>query len=400
MNIVFWVNQFPVVSETFIRDQIIGLKNKGINPLILVSYTSSDTLALKGFENYNLLENITEKGDLLTKNKIKRVIKALLILLKNINKSSFFYYLKSLNVIKLKKESLNLSLFYLLHYLLENKIEVIHAHFGNNGEQAAIIKSLGVPIKLITTFHGYDIRAGISKGGIIYKNLKTHGDVIIAISPYNKEKLIGFGFDSSQLVSINNGINTTNFKPSHIKSTSDSKIKIISVGRLVEIKGFDMALYALKNVLEKFDNYQIEYTIIGEGHQYNILNQIAIELNISNQVVFKGALSSEQISNQLKHSDFYLLSSRNEAIPTVVLEAQACALPVVATNVGSVKDVVLEGVNGYLAEVNIESITEALLKMIDNKNNWKTFGNNSRELIDNQYSYNSMLEKLIQLYKS
>lgn len=400
MNIVFWVNQFPVVSETFIRDQIIGLKNKGINPLILVSYTSSDTLALKGFENYNLLENITEKGDLLTKNKIKRVIKALLILLKNINKSSFFYYLKSLNVIKLKKESLNLSLFYLLHYLLENKIEVIHAHFGNNGEQAAIIKSLGVPIKLITTFHGYDIRAGISKGGIIYKNLKTHGDVIIAISPYNKEKLIGFGFDSSQLVSINNGINTTNFKPSHIKSTSDSKIKIISVGRLVEIKGFDMALYALKNVLEKFDNYQIEYTIIGEGHQYNILNQIAIELNISNQVVFKGALSSEQISDQLKHSDFYLLSSRNEAIPTVVLEAQACALPVVATNVGSVKDVVLEGVNGYLAEVNIESITEALLKMIDNKNNWKTFGNNSRELIDNQYSYNSMLEKLIQLYKS
>ncbi|MBT8309153.1 MAG: glycosyltransferase, partial [Flavobacteriaceae bacterium] len=359
MKVVFWLNQFPAVSETFIRDQIIGILNNHIDVTIFTSYKNSDVSSIKGLVKYSLMQRTIKKDSILPRNWFLRLSRMLSILIANLLTANSKFYLRSLNFLRFKRTSMNLRLFYQTHFILKENPDVIHAHFGNNGMEAAYLKSIGLPFKLITTFHGFDIRKGISEDNSYYDLLIDQADSILSISKYNRQNLMNFGFKHDQILDLNNGIDIEFFKPSDKKDNSLDTIQIISVGRLTDEKAFDLAIKSIKNILKEFTEQEIHLTIIGEGPEYAELKGLIDSLHLKNNITLAGKKSSTEVRNMLQKSDFFLLSSKAESLPTVILEAQACGLPIVSSNVGSILDIVKEGIHGYTADPTVNDLTKA-----------------------------------------
>jgi colanic acid/amylovoran biosynthesis glycosyltransferase len=399
MNVLFWTTSFPNYSETFISNQIVNLIDSNINVLIYANSKNTDQLqTVRQLESYNLLERTTFKEKLFPRNKFLRISKALFIILKSLFSNDYKYYRKALNVSKYGYASKSLKRFYFVHYLMKNKIDIVHAHFGPNGKEASIYKEIGLPIKLICTFHGYDIRLGESKPKDFYSDLFEYVDKIISISKYNYDKLVEFGLEKKKIAKINNGIDINQFKQNAKKDFRT--IKILSVGRLVEDKAFHFAFKALSRFHENFPNINWEYEIIGAGKLENELKKLVEELDFSDKVKFHLYQNSEFVIELMNNSHFLLLTSINEALPTVILEAQAMSLPIVATNVGSVNSLVINNETGFLVSPNLESIYSGILKMIENKDRWVYYGNNGRKMIERDYYAKSENLKLIDLYKT
>lgn len=395
MNILFWVSAFPQVSETFIRNQIVDLLNEGMKVDVLCEIKKSSQDGLVGYSKYNLLGKTHSFDELYPKNKFLRVIKCLYILFGNIFSPNFVYLFRSLNYKKFGKRALRLKCFFITNYIIERRVAVIHCHFGPNGKEAAFLKEIGLDIKIICTFHGYDIRIGNENGGQFYSNLFKHIDYVIAISEYNKFNLISFGLESNKIISLNNGVELRKCLKKR-EYNSKNIIKIISVGRLVKDKGYHLALNAFKLILEKHP--RLEYHIIGDGVLRIELMELANSLGIKDKVIFHLARESQFVIDMMLESDIFLLSSINEALPTVILEAFSCCLPVVATDVGSVKEIVKDDVTGFLVRPEIGSIYRGLDQILSQPNLWGNFARAGKLMVEEEYNNVIQMKKLIKIY--
>lgn len=396
--ILIWVNQFPTFSETFIRDHVVQLKKAGLNVKILCNYKNDNELAsLDAFKSYGLLNDRIVIDELIPKNKIARVLKVFTLLFLSLFSRRFIVYLRSLNFIKYGKESLNLTNIYIACFLLQNGVKTIHAHFGTNGNKAALFKEIGVPVKLFTTFHGYDIRLGIKKGGQLYQKLFDQANGIIAIADFNKTNLLKFGAKERQLIELPNGIDTEFFKRKENVSLK-GEIRLLSVARLAPEKGILFALQALKHIKMTFPDIDIIYDIIGEGPLRQELEAYIEENNLSLSVNLLGRKKTDEVRDLMIVSDIFVLPSLAEVLPTVLLEAQSCAMPILATNVGSVKDMVAQG--EIVNVEDIQSLVVGLENLINNRKDWQKMGTLNRAHICQEYDVHTIIKQLIEIYKN
>ena len=168
MKIAFIVGRFPALSETFILNQITGLLNLGHDIEIFAVLKNNEKKVHPDIEKYNLMEKVSYFS--IPQNQIIRLFKALYLVTVNFNKSPS-KVINSLNVFKYGRAALSLRLLYYLVPFLGKKFDIIQCHFGSIGNIGAMLKQLGIEGKLVTMFHGCDIREGLNKGGKIYKNL-------------------------------------------------------------------------------------------------------------------------------------------------------------------------------------------------------------------------------------
>lgn len=394
MNVIIWLSSFPEISETFIRDQIIGLLKEGLNVNILCRTKKSYKNGLEGYSKFNLLSRTKKFDELYPKNKFIRIFKFLYLLTANVFSKNFIFLLRSLNYKKFGKRARSLEFFYITNYIINNRINVVHCHYGPNGKEAVFLKEIGLNVKLVCTFHGYDIRLGIQNGGQFYFNLFQRIDSVVAISIYNRENLISFGLEKEKILYLNNGVEIIGCEKKDYNF--DENVKIISVGRLVKDKGYHLALNAFKLILEKFPD--LEYHIIGDGVLKNELILLANNLGLKDKVIFHLARESQFVINMMLKSDIFLLSSINEALPTVILEAYSCYLPVIATDVGSVSQIVQDNVTGYLVSPEINSIYIALNQMLSNRNDWQIFARAGKIMVEEEYNIDIQIKKLVNIY--
>jgi len=398
MKVLIWLNQFPTFSETFIRDQIINLKKETIEVVTFCNYKNDNELsALDNYSEYNLLDDRYCLEDIVPKNKFKRFYLALKILINKLFTNDFLVLLRTLNGLKFGADAYKLILFYTANFIIDHKITTIHAHFGPNGTKASFIKQIGLPIKLYTTFHGYDIRLGDKNGGKIYNTLFKYSDGVFSISPYNKQKLIDFGLPVSKIIDLPNGIDTTFFNRDKLISLN-GPIKLISVARLAEEKGILIFLKALKAYVTEVNTSEIIYSVIGEGPLRTVIEQYIIEQNMQKYVFLLGKKNTHDVKAHFIESDVYVLPSLAEALPTVLLEAQSCSMPILATNVGSVADMTTDSV---IVEPNsVEALKNGLKQLVNNRNSWNVIGQQHRKNIIENYNIKHITAKLIHEYSS
>jgi colanic acid/amylovoran biosynthesis glycosyltransferase len=400
MKILFIVNQFPVLSETFILNQITGLINKGYEVNILAAEKDADKRHHKDVTKYELI-NKTYYYNCVPKNKVVRVLCGISLLLRNIFRRNFSV-IKTLNFIKYKNMAFSLRLLYLYnHYIDKGNIEIAHCHFGPNGKIGLILKDLGLVNKVVVTFHGYDIRLGLSKGRAIYSDLVISNIKVIAISKYNHANLLEFGFKEDNIIDMPNGINVDKYKVIRKDFIQSKKrINILTVARLVPEKGLQYALRALKITIDNLKDINVFYTIVGDGPEKDKLIALANNLNISDFVNFKGSLSQSDALLEYKNSDIFLLTSIAEALPTVLLEASAAGLAVVSTNVGSVDEIIDDGINGFLvADLDVDALSDRLYSLAVNPELRSEMGKCGRDHVIKNYNENVLNEELVQLYK-
>ncbi|MHA2278573.1 MAG: glycosyltransferase family 4 protein [Candidatus Kariarchaeaceae archaeon] len=168
------------------------------------------------------------------------------------------------------------------------------------------------------------------------------------------------------------GINPNVFKPLDKKSMrgkygiDQKEIVILSLGRYSVEKGLDFLLETYKEVHSEIPNTKL--ILLGSGPEGNNLRHWVKTQHIEN-VSFMNPIRHDKIPEIINCSDVFVLSSMFEGMPTVVLEALACGVPVVSTDVGDVKKVVLDGQTGYLIKTrNVKNLKRGLIDVIKMEN--------------------------------
>ena len=402
MRIAFIVDAFPALTETFVLNQITGLIDRGHNVEIFSGRGSEKNESSPEIAKYDLLAHTYYHNDK-PAGKFARIVKALGIFLVNFHKAPLVI-LRSLDFFRYGGDSLSLSLFYkAILFINAGKFDIIHCHFGTNGNVGALLKELGIKGKLVTMFHGYDIRLGIKKGGGIYKRLFEQGDLFLSISKYNYDNLVAFGADPDKIITHPVGVD---IKEIPFKSSKDSlkeangTVKIVTVARLIEEKGLFYGLKAIKELVEKSPGRNLEYRIIGAGPLKDKLASMAEELGLKETVYFLGAIPHKEVIKALSESDIFFLPSRAEALPVVLMEAQAVGLPVVATSVGSVSDIVADGKSGFIVPGKDTAAMAGKLKhLIDHPECWPQMGRMGWERVEENYDVNKLNDRLVEIYK-
>ncbi|MGH7854028.1 MAG: glycosyltransferase, partial [Candidatus Binatia bacterium] len=337
MKIAFIVDEFPSISQTFVLNQITGLLERGHQVDVFAHEMRVAEQQHPDIQRYRLLERTYHLGCPISR--WTRLVRGADLCVRQLRMNPAAL-LGSLNVLRYGRCASSLTLLFQTAPFFHH-YDIVHCQFGHNGRLGAILKKLGLQRKLVVTFHGYDIRAGLASGGALYDELWEEADCLIAISKYNHDHLLRFGGDPEKIVYHPVGIDCKRFSyKCRADERRDHGIRLLSVARLVEEKGLESGIRALHQLTKDAPKVLFRYDIIGEGPLRARLQQLIDELGLSRDVQLLGAKSQDEVIEALHESDMLMAPSLAEALPVSLMEAHAVGLPVVATQVGSVDQIV------------------------------------------------------------
>lgn len=226
---------------------------------------------------------------------------------------------------------------------------LIDAHFAYPDGYAATLLGRWLKVPVTITLRGTEIRH--ANNPALRKRLVTaltRAARVFSVSDSLKRHAAGLGIPADKIQVVGNGVDIENFFPmDKLEARSQLKIPpdvpvLISVGALVERKGFHRVIDCLPTLLKRFPGTQ--YLIVGgaspEGDIRTKLEAQVARLGLAKHVQFVGSMPSNDLRLPLSAADVFVLSTRNEGWANVFLEAMACGLPVITTDVGGNREVV------------------------------------------------------------
>ena len=257
-------------------------------------------------------------------------------------------------------------------------------------------KKYGIPY--VIRFGGGDIPGFQERFTKVYKLIAPaikviwkNADRLVANSEGLQQLAYGF-YDKKSVDIITNGIDTTQFTP---KERKRDKISILFVSRLIERKGLQFVIPQLKKVLADV-NQEIELVIVGDGPYKEELVKITEENKLSEIVRFEGQKDKKAVVEYCQNADIFILPSKKEGMPNVVLEAMACGLPIIMTPCEGSKELVKA--NGYV--VPVDRFSDKLIELCNDEEERKEFGLNSRNVVVESFSWDSIVEQYIKEFES
>jgi glycosyltransferase involved in cell wall biosynthesis len=177
----------------------------------------------------------------------------------------------------------------------------------------------------------------------------------------------------------------------------DDKCVVITVARLVPLKNLRLLLDAIAIVRDRVQ--RVHLVIVGEGPEAGALKQYAAELDLTDAVTFVGYLAQRDTPPAYRAADVFALSSDFDNSPNVVLEAMACGLPVVTTDVGGVREFVADGTGGRIVPPkNAAALAAALESYLESPLAARDAGIHNRRLAVNEFSWRASAQRLLDVY--
>lgn len=370
-KVIFFVKRFPVLSQTFVIEQINSLIDLGLDVEIVTQQEEKQSIELDSLLKHKLIERTRCITPYASKNN-NRLSKAFFL-------SKFLLFSVLINtklrplaklvfsLLKKRKSTLAYEIAMLAKYSQNNhfKADAIIAHFGHNGVIAQCLKEANILSgKLFTIFHGYEISEyesiDIWKDHYVVLSKKS---TLLPISEYWKQRLTSWGAIENNIKVHRMGVDVTKF--AFQDRPLNKPIKIVSVGRATEKKGL---VFAIKAMQYLDDIAHLE--IVGDGALHNELLKFTQDLGLIDKVTFHGAKPPEFIKDLLVESDVFLLPSITdskgdmEGIPVALMEAMASGLIVVSTFHSGIPELIENGKGGFLVPEKDElAIAEAILKL-------------------------------------
>jgi len=399
MKIAFIVGIFPKLSETFILNQITGLIDLGHDIEIFSIMKPEKEKVHPEVKEYDLLRKTHYL--LPPSNKIKRFVKTTGLICTHIWKHPWII-IKALNIFKLGKKALSLRILFQLIPFFKSKFDIIHCHFGPTGKEFLFLKEV-FKIPYITKFYGYDVSSYVKNDRNAYKKLFEGGDLFLAISNYMRNRLIQLGCSQEKIIVHHMGIDLQKFRFTPRQLPSDGRIKILTIGRLVEKKGLNYSIEAIARAIQKYPN--IEYKIVGDGPLRDTLNGLIDELGVQERIKLVGWKDSSEVRALMEEAHIFLLHSVTatngdmEGIPASLMEAQAVGLPVISTYHSGISELVQDGKSGFLvSEKDVDAFNERLSYLIEHPEEWPRLGRNGRRFVEEKYDNVPLSKKLEDIY--
>lgn len=281
-------------------------------------------------------------------------------------------------------------------YLANNHFDVIHANIGSVLHTMLVCWMLRIPRKFYTIHNEPKLLYGDSIfKKMVYKTaFSFFGFVPVAISQTIRNAVASeFGIDRTRIPIVNNGVDIERFVPTEFEKHGQD-IRLISVGTLYWVKNQKMLIDATINLHNR--GYIVSLDILGEGEDRCRLETAIAQCNADSYIFLHGR--KEDIEVYLQRSDIYVSASKTEGLPLSILEAMACGLPIVATDVGGTKDIVIDGVNGFLVSADSqEELETAIENLINDHVLRKDLGYQSRNIAE-KWSLSNCVNNYENLY--
>jgi glycosyltransferase involved in cell wall biosynthesis len=270
--------------------------------------------------------------------------------------------------------------------------DLIYSHYLLNSYAALRLKKK-YNLPLVAIEHWSEVNKDVLKSYVKYSGDKVYSiaDKVIAVSDSLKS-MLNKHFHVDALVVHNLVGEGFDYNPTSQRST----FNFVTVGSLFHVKGYDILIDAFAKIASVNNNFRL--TIVGDGNQRPLLQQLITKHNLQSKVSLVGRKSRAEVADILLNSDVYVSSSRNENFSVSVLEALSIGLPVVATICGGIRECINDS-NGLLVPTeNVDLLSNAMLKISQNISNY------NRESIardfENRFSTTSIVNNLVSIFET
>lgn len=282
---------------------------------------------------------------------------------------------------------------------------LLHAHFGTEGVYALPTqRTFNLP--LITTFYGQDMsqQATEARWHTGYQRLFAAGTLFLVEGNHMKARLIALGCPPEKIRLCHIGVDTHKFHFKPRTPPEDQHVHVLMCGRLTEKKGVAYAIEAISYLVADYPHIRLR--IVGDGPLRPALEHLIQARQVQVQVHLLGSLSHAAYAQEMAHAHLFLAPSVLAAdgdseggAPTVLLEAQAAGVPVVASTHADIPEVVGVKEPGYLVpERDSAALAAKLRHMLENPQRWPEWGRIGRQHIEAEYDILQVARVLEALY--
>lgn len=283
-------------------------------------------------------------------------------------------------------------------------LDLLHVHYAIPHAVCAILakQMSGKDIKIVTTLHGTDITVlgyDLSLTDAIRFGIEK-SDVVTAVSnsliqqTYDlirpKKKIIPvYNFIDERVYQIRN----SSYLKEELGIGIDEKV-IIHVSNFRPVKRVQDVVKAFAEISKKID---AKLLLIGDGPEMRGVTRLVRELDLSSKVLFLG--KQENVEELYSISDLMLLLSEKESFGLVALEAMACGVPCIGTNIGGIPEVIVDGETGFLCELgNIQEIADKAIRLLSDEGLHQYFSSQSLSLVQEKFKADIIVEQYENLY--
>ncbi|KAI1291785.1 Phosphatidylinositol N-acetylglucosaminyltransferase subunit A [Halotydeus destructor] len=287
------------------------------------------------------------------------------------------------------------------YILLREQIDIVHGHSAFSAlAHEVMAHATTIGLRTIFTDHslfGFADASAILTNKLLQMSLTTC-DQVICVSYVGKENTtLRAGVPPSKISVIPNAVDTAVFTPDPNKRNA-AKITVVVISRLVYRKGVDLLAGVIPIICRKHPS--VQFIIGGDGPKRIVLEELIEKNLLQDRVVLLGAIKHEDVRDVLVRGDIFLNSSLTEAFCMAIVEAAACGLQVVSTNVGGIPEVLPDDII-WLADASVSSIVAALEHAITDKIKKRVIGPfEAHKRISKYYQWDDIARRTQLVYDS
>lgn len=277
--------------------------------------------------------------------------------------------------------------------------DILHAFLASSygfagacsGFHPLVISSLGSEVVV-------QPQASIFYRKLLRFNLKR-ADRVTATSDFLAEATAAYCPDTTTVETIHFGVDTTRFAPRG-RSYSDERPMVIGTVKILEQNyGIDRLIRAFKKVITMSSDPDISLLIVGGGSLEQSLKQLGHQLGVAERITFVGNLPHHKVMDFLDQIDIFVSLPESETFGVSVVEAAACGIPAVVSDVGGLPEVVDNGVTGFLVEpMNPDAAAERILELVNDQGLRQRMGGAARAQAERKYDWRSTVAAMENLY--
>lgn len=259
-------------------------------------------------------------------------------------------------------------------------------------------------IKILMHIHGWEENLALDlKSKKFFNNtfrkMAERANIIIVLASQFKECMLDVINSPQKIVVMPTTVDVNSFQ-AKLKSNSKYTFNILFLSRIIRNKGIFEIVDNIENIMMYNQPKKIMFIFAGDGIDKRSLEKYVIDKKLENHVEFTGYVRGKEKANLFKKSDIFIFPSYHaEGCPVAVLEAMASGLPVISTDVGALREIIIDDVNGIIiSKQSVEQITEAINTLINNNELRVKISKNNRKKAESEFDVPIIFKKIESIY--
>lgn len=389
MNVLYYLNKFPVLSQSFVLSEIVELERRGHDVAVFALNDSEEDVTRHSFEDLDIRVRYADTPDY--GNILDTIDRRLLemSLPANLSREPD---LRRLGIhAHLALQCLDFT------STLESDIDIVHGHFANHAKFPARYVANYREVPLTLTAHAFEIFASDQRGQAA--NVLQTADRVVTPSKYNREFLRDALEVTRPIDVVYATVDIDQFSP----TAAERPYRLLTVARLVEKKGYEYGLRAVAGLVDEFPD--LEYHIVGKGPLEQELRELIDDLSLDEHVTMLGHVTDDRLERELDEAAVFLLpcvvaeDGDRDVIPVSLKEAMAMETACISTTVAGVPELIADGENGVLVpQRDSEALERSIRRLLESPETRWELAEAGRRTVENTFTIETAVDALLETF--